>query len=194
LMAKSGSQSTAFSALMGLWGTSHGAGNNGCKQAQTYGLRCFYGTGWQELLDYNHPALVSLKEDGKIAYAVVINAADEQAIRIQLDSSQLSVTKTWLLERLTGAFTLLWQPKFSYEKALSVGQRNDGVAQLSQLLNQLYAPGQFSSDVFDQGLRDNVIRFQQENALTVDGIAGEKTLLKLQSMTGSNVKQLRGNQ
>lgn len=194
LMAKSNSQSTAFSALMGLWGTSHGAGINGCQQAQTYGLRCFSGTGWQELLEYNHPALVSLKEGGKIAYAVVIEAADEQAIRIQLGSSQLSVTKAWLLERLTGAFTLLWQPHFRYEKALSVGQRSDGVAQLSQLLNQLYTPGQMANDIFDQRLREKVIRFQQENQLTVDGIAGEKTLLKLHSITGSNAKQLRGNQ
>jgi len=194
LMVQSSSQSTAFSALMGVWGTSHGAGSNGCVQAKSYGLRCFSGSGWQELLDYNHPALISLKEGGKISYAVVLNTDDEQAIRIQLSSSQLNVTKAWILERLTGAFTILWQPNFVYEKALSVGQRGSGVTQLSQLLNQLYAPGQMTSENFDQNMRSQVLRFQQENNLTVDGIAGEKTLLKLQSMTGSNTQQLKGNQ
>jgi len=194
LLVKSSSRTTAFSALMGIWGTSHGAGNNGCMQAKNYGLRCFSGSGWQELLEYNHPALISLKEGGKVSYAVVLNASDEQAIRIQLGTSQLNVTKAWILERLTGAFTLLWQPNFTYDKALTVGQRSEGVAQLSLLLNQLYAPDQTISDVFNQDIRSQVLRFQQENGLTVDGIAGEKTLLKLQSMTGSNMQQLRGNQ
>lgn len=194
LLVKSTSQSRAFSALMNVWGTSHGAGSNGCEQAKTYGLRCFSGTGWQSLLEYNHPALVGLQENGNIYYGVIIDANDENAIRIQLDTSQVNVTKAWLLERLTGSFTLLWQPNFDYQKALSMRQQGTGVNQLQQWINQLYAPGQYAGDVFDQSLRDNVKRFQQENQLTVDGIAGEKTLLRLQSATGSHTQKLRGNQ
>lgn len=192
LLATANNQSVAFSALMGAWGTTNGAGSNGCVQAANYGLRCFTASGWQALLEYNHPALVTLKDGGRLYYGVVLNADDDEAIKIQLNTSQLTVTKSWLLERLTGDFTLLWQPNFEYNKALSVGQQGAGVNLLTQLLNQLYAPGSYSGDVFDQALRDKVKQFQQENQLTVDGIAGEKTLLKLQSVTGNNALQLRG--
>lgn len=194
LLIKADSQSRAFSALMNVWGTSHGAGSNGCNQAKTYGLRCFSGTGWQSLVEYNHPALIGLQDSGNIYYAVIINTNDENAIRIQLGTSQVNVTKAWLLERFTGSFTLLWQPNFDYQKALSIRDQGDGVNQLTQWLNKLYAPGQYAGDYFDESLRDNVKRFQQENQLTVDGIAGEKTLLKLQSVTGSHTKKLRGTQ
>lgn len=194
LLSQSRSKSTAFSGLMGLWGTSHGAGNDGCLQSQTYGLRCFSGYGWQELLEYNHPALINLKEGGNIYYAVVLNVIDDQSITIQLNTSRVTVTKVWLLERFSGAFTLLWQPNFDYQKALAIGQQDEGVIQLGSLLNKLYSSEQIVTDVFDSRLLESVKRFQQENQLTVDGIAGDKTLLKLQSITHSNTQQLRGNQ
>lgn len=194
LLATATNESVAFSALMGAWKTTHGAGDNGCIQAANYGLRCFKGSGWQALLEYNHPAVVVLKDNGKLYYGVVLNAQDENAIKIQLNTSQLNVTKSWLLERLSGEFTLLWQPNFQYNKALNIGQQGAGVKVLTGLLNQLYAPSSHSGDVFDQALRDKVKRFQHENQLTVDGIAGEKTLLKLQSATGNNTLQLRGQQ
>lgn len=194
LLIKSTSKSTAFSGLMATWGTSHGAGNDGCGQSKTYGLRCFSGFGWQELLEYNHPALISLKEGGKIYYAVILNVADDQSIKIQLNTTQVQVTKAWLLERLTGSFTLLWQPNFDYQTALAIGQQGEGVVELRSLLNKLYPHDQQDTNVFDQHLLESVKNFQQENQLTVDGIAGEKTLLKLQSLTQSNTQQLRGNQ
>lgn len=194
LLTQAQSQSTAFSGLMGAWGTSHGAGTDGCRQSKTYGLRCFTGYGWQELLEYNHPALINLKEGGKVYYAVILNVIDDQTIKIQINTAQVTVTKAWLLERLTGAFTLLWQPNFDYQKALTIGQQGEGIIQLGSLLNKLYPYEQSVTDVFDQRLLESVRRFQQENQLTVDGIAGEKTLLKLQSLTQSNTQQLRGNQ
>jgi len=192
IMQSATNQSTAFSALMGAWGTAHGAGSNGCVQAKSYGLRCLAASGWQALLEYNHPALVTLKDDGKLYFGVVLNADDEQAIKIQFNRSQLTVTKAWLLERLTGEFTLLWQPNFEYERALAIGQRGAGVSELAQMLNQLYAAGSYPSDVFDEELRQKVRRFQQDNQLTVDGIAGAKTLVRLQNLTGKNSLQLRG--
>lgn len=194
ILREATSQSTAFSALMGAWGTAHGAGSNGCVEAKSYGLRCFAASGWQALLEYNHPALVTLKDGGQLYYGVILNADDEQAIKMQFNRSQLTVTKAWLLERLTGEFTLLWQPNFDYERALNIGQRGQGVSELAQMLNQLYAPGSYSSDVFDDQLRQNVRRFQSDNQLRVDGIAGAKTLIRLQSVTGKNALQLRGNQ
>lgn len=192
IMRNATDQSVAFSALMGAWGTANGAGSNGCVQARSYGLRCFSASGWQALLEYNHPALVTLKDGGRLYYGVILNAEDEQAIKIQFNRSQLTVTKSWLLDRLVGDFTLLWQPNFEYQKALTLGQQGEGIRLLAQMLNQLYSAGSLASDVFDQELKSKVRRFQQENQLTVDGIAGEKTLLKLQSITGNNPLQLRG--
>ena len=176
-------QQTAFSGLMGLWGTERGAGTNPCRSAKQYGLRCMSGTGWGELLDYNHPATISIRYSGQVYHGVLLSVTDNDKVRVQFNQQRLSLDKNWLLAHLTGQFTLLWQPPSDFVSALRMNSQGEAVRVLSSMLNAHYQLPSQNEDVFGRSLETLVKRFQRDNQLSVDGIAGAKTLLKLQVAT-----------
>ena len=182
-LAKSRLSQSAFSGLMGLWGTAQGAGVDHCNSAKQYGLRCVEGTGWDQLLGYNHPAMFSFRVAGQTYFAVAVAVDSDNKVLIQLFDQQLVVNKSWLLQHWTGAFTVLWQPPTGFNRYLKLGQQGGAVTELASMLNQFYQLPNSASYSFDQVLAQLVRRFQAEHQLTVDGIAGEQTLLKLQIAT-----------
>lgn len=185
---------TAFTGLMGLWGTSHGAGARPCQSASQYGLRCFSGQGWAELLEYNHPAVISVNVEGIQYHGVFVSVDARDNVVIQFGNQQVNLTKAWLLEHLSGDFTLLWQAPQGFESSLTLGSRGDVVASLSRQLNQFFGLAAPIQREFDSYLEQRVKQFQQDNNLTVDGIAGAKTLLKLQIAIKQQGKTLLGEQ
>jgi len=182
-LAKSRLSQSAFSGLMGLWGTAQGAGVDHCNSAKQYGLRCVEGTGWDQLLGYNHPAVFSFRVAGQTYFAAAVAVDSDNKVLIQLFDQQLVVNKSWLLQHWTGAFTVLWQPPAGFNRYLKLGQQGGAVTELASMLHQFYQLPNSASHSFDQVLAQLVRRFQAEHQLTVDGIAGEQTLLKLQIAT-----------
>jgi len=183
---------TAFSGLMGLWGTAQGAGNKPCQSALTYGLRCFSGQGWAELVEYNHPAVISINYQGAIYHGVVVSVDSAEQVSLIVNRSQFSVPKQWLLEHLSGGFTLLWQPPSDFGNAVKLGSNGLAVSTLSRQLNEYYQISDPVTSHFDEPLSQQVKRFQGEHQLVVDGIVGAKTLLKLQVATKQQGKMLQG--
>ena len=171
----------AYSALMGLWGTTEGAGSNVCLSAERFGLRCFHGQGWQQLLRYNHPAVLELHDKGQRFYGVLV-ANQEERLVLQLGTQRMAVTPQWLLQHWSGAFTLLWQPPRGFDQSLRLGDRGEAVLALEQLLNSAFNLPDRQATTFDQNMDSKVRRFQQQQRLTVDGIAGSKTMLELQAL------------
>lgn len=184
-LAKAKLRQSAFSGLMGLWGTAQGASSAPCMSAKQYGLRCFEASGWAQLLEYNHPAIVPLSVDGQNYYAVMVSFDGDDEVLLQLYDRQINVDKSWLLQHWAGNFTLLWQPPGNFDNYLRIGDQGSAVANLSSLLSQYYQLSDVKGDSFEWGLHQLVKRFQSDNQLTVDGIAGAKTMLKLQVATAS---------
>jgi general secretion pathway protein A len=73
-----------------------------------------------------------------------------------------------------GEFTVVWKPKTSRTRLLSLGMRGDEVRWLRRSLNALAggASDPEHADVYDQELAIAVQNFQREHRLPVDGIAG----------------------
>ena len=176
-------ENTAFSGLMGAWGTAQGAGTTPCVSAKKYGLRCIDGHGWAQLIAYNHPAVVSLNMENQQYYGVIVAFDGAEQLLLQLFDRQVVITKSWLLQNWAGSFTLLWQPPAQFKRYLKLGDGGSAVAELATLLNHYYRLEQSNLQTFDLKLVRLVKRFQQDNQLSVDGIAGEKTLFKLQVAT-----------
>lgn len=183
---------SAFSSLMGLWGTTHGAGSEPCKSVTQYGLRCFVGQGWAELLEYNHPAVISVNVEGSLYHGVIIAVHRDDSVLVQFNRSQFKVSKQWLLEHLSGGFTLLWQSPRDLVSSFKLGSVGIGVETLSRQLNDFYQLSHPITTRFDNHLDALVKRFQRDHQLVVDGIAGAKTLLKLQVATKQQGKILQG--
>ena len=70
---------------------------------------------------------------------------------------------------------------------LRYGQKGDDVAQLQAALKQLGYYTKTIDGAYGAGTRSAVRLFQRANSLTVDGVAGPKTLEKLETLTGIEV-------
>lgn len=83
--------------------------------------------------------------------------------------------RKWLLGMITGVLLLLLIPLMVYAAALRQGDSGEEVKAVQKKLRQWgYYEGEVDG-IFGSGTRKAVIKFQQKNGLTADGIVGEKT-------------------
>jgi len=179
--------SAGITTLLGLWGVDYNPGaGTGCEQATANGLSCYYQRGsWAGVRQLNRPAVLTLTDD---------SGASHQATLVELhaDSAKLSfagtvttfsidaVSKFWF-----GQFMLIWRPPNGGADAISPGMQNEKVRWLRQSLAALdanYQPQSSTPDYFDQELEQQLMSFQRRNRLNVDGLAGQKTQIIINSM------------
>ncbi len=189
LLAQHGSQTgpdSAFGELFALWGAHYVAGSvDPCTQAEQQGLQCFIRRGsLAELRVYNRPAILMLNDDAGMSHQVVLSGLGDELARIDLGGPHAvriaDLSRYWF-----GDFVLLWRPATLPPKALSLGMRGDDVRQLRERLERLQGvkSSEPASDLFDAQLGQLVRDFQRSHRLEVDGIAGLRTLLVLNSAT-----------
>jgi general secretion pathway protein A len=173
--------------LLGLWGVEYNPGaGTGCEQATANGLSCYYQRGsWAGVRQLNRPAVLTFTDD---------RGASHQATLVELsaDSAKLSfagtettfsideVSKFWF-----GQFMLIWRPPNGDADAISPGMQNEKVRWLRQSLAALdasYRPQTSTPDYFDPELEQQLMSFQRRNRLDVDGLAGQKTQIIINSM------------
>lgn len=96
--------------------------------------------------------------------------------------------RKWLLAVIAGVLLLLFIPLMVYAAALRQGDSGEEVKAVQKKLRQWgYYEGEVDG-IFGSGTKKAVIKFQQKNGLTADGIVGEKTAeaLGLQLSGGSS--------
>lgn len=98
--------------------------------------------------------------------------------------------RKWLLAVIAGALLLLFIPLMVYAAALRQGDSGEEVKAVQKKLRQWgYYEGEVDG-IFGSGTKKAVIKFQQKNGLTADGIVGEKTAealgLQLSSSSGGS--------
>jgi general secretion pathway protein A len=172
----------AFRRLLSIWGAVMTEDRDPCGQAQKAGLACLEQRGsWAQVRALNRPAILTLIDESGQKHRVVLSALDDTNATLDLgDHSQRvpldEVSRDWF-----GDFTLVWKPKTSRTRELSVGMRGDEVRWLRRSLNALQgaASDPERSDIYDQELAIAVQNFQREHRLNVDGIAGLQTQVLL---------------
>lgn len=160
-----------------------------CKKARYANLRCLQGQGtWHELKTANRPALITLSVDEVTSqYGVLISLSGETA-EIMLGDGETVETNVGALSRLwTGDYLLLWRPPAQFSRELKLGLRGDDVLWLRDRLTKLGWDTSGAADQlsYDDGLQEAVRRFQRRRGLTVDGIAGPRTILQVNAALGS---------
>ena len=84
---------------------------------------------------------------------------------------------------------LLWRPPGGVPVSLSPGSRGAEVIWLRQSLADIddrYRSDVISSDEYDANLQNIVRQFQRDNRLDVDGLAGQQTLIIVNSLLGTD--------
>jgi general secretion pathway protein A len=176
------SDAGAFRRLLSLWGTAMADDHDPCGQAQKAGLACLDQRGsWAQVRALNRPAILTLNDDQGQRYRVVLSALDDSFATLDLGEHNVRVPIEELSRDWFGDFTVVWKPKTTRTRQLSLGMRGDEVRWLRRSLNALHgaASDPESDDLYDEELAIAVQNFQREHRLNVDGIAGLQTQVVL---------------
>jgi general secretion pathway protein A len=172
----------AFRRLLALWGTALADDRDPCGQAAKAGLACLDQRGsWTQVKTLNRPAILTLTDDHGQRHRVVLSSLDDQTATLNLGEHNSKVSIDDLSRDWFGDFTVVWKPKTSHTRLLSLGMQGDEVRWLRRSLNALggVASNPENADVYDQELAIAVQNFQREHRLNVDGIAGVQTQVVL---------------
>ncbi|NNF51756.1 MAG: hypothetical protein HKN59_04885, partial [Gammaproteobacteria bacterium] len=177
---------TAFAELFRLWDKAFVPGSTrACTQAAAQRLKCLFQRGsWNHLITLNLPAILSLTDvNGDDHQVVLTQILDEQHVVLQIGGSSYPVLASDLNALWFGDSLLLWRPHEGADRLLGPGARGEGVRWLREGLGKLTGisfPSSPDPALYDESLSEQVRKFQRDYGLRVDGIAGERTLVKLQ--------------
>jgi general secretion pathway protein A len=172
----------AFRRLLSLWGTALSDDRDPCGQAAKAGLSCLEQHGsWAQVRTLNRPAILTLTDERGQRHRVVLSSLDDKTATLNLGEHNEKVSIDDLSRDWFGEFTVVWKPKTSRARSLSLGMQGDEVRWLRRSLNALGggASDPEHADVYDQELAIAVQNFQREHRLNVDGIAGVQTQVVL---------------
>jgi general secretion pathway protein A len=172
----------AFRRLLSLWGTALSDDRDPCGQAAKAGLSCLEQRGsWTQVRILNRPAILTLTDERGQRHRVVLSSLDDKTATLNLGEHNEKVAIDDLSRDWFGEFTVVWKPKTSRARSLSLGMQGDEVRWLRRSLNALAggASDPEHADVYDQELAIAVQNFQREHRLNVDGIAGVQTQVVL---------------
>ncbi len=172
----------AFRRLLSLWGTAMADDKDPCGQAAKAGLSCLEQRGsWAQVRALNRPAILTLNDDQGQRHRVVLSGLDDGFATLDLGEHNQRVSVDEVSRDWFGEFTVVWKPKTSHTRPLSLGMKGDEVRWLRRSLNALRggASDPEHADIYDQELAIAVQNFQREHRLNVDGIAGVQTQVVL---------------
>lgn len=173
---------TAFNTLFSLWNVHYTPGGSGsaCQQALQAGLRCLYRRGtWNNLRSFDRPAIITLTDASGALHQVVMVGLDDHTATLQAGGSRKQFPISALEPLWYGEYLLLWRPNPAAPSPLQPGMVGTSVGWLRTQLADLQHTPDSGSMEYDAALSDAVKRFQSDQHLAVDGIAGEETLVHL---------------
>lgn len=178
---------SGFATLLSLWGADFRLSNGtACQQAVAQGLSCSYQRGtWTTLRQLDRPVMMTLTGADAVNHLVPLVGLDDESAAISVGGENVTVPVKALSEFWFGQFILIWRPANGSDEPIAPGMRHDNVRWLRQSLASLntnYQPVDPNSDFFDEELKAQVIAFQRQHRLEVDGLAGQKTQVIINSL------------
>jgi general secretion pathway protein A len=177
-------ENAALRALASLWGTSLPAGEP-CQLALRLDLRCHAGRGGiYELRQLDRPAVITLRDGRATSYAVLAGM-DERSVTLLTNGKREKVELAALALRFTGEYTTFWKMPRGFRNQLAPGDQGLDVdwlgARLAQL-NKTAAPA--AQQPFNARTQELLRAFQAGQNLKADGVAGPRTYMRLNQLTG----------
>lgn len=183
-------EQVALRELATLWGQPLPEGD-ACQVGQRLHLRCHQGRGGLfELRQLDRPAILTLRDGANTGY-VLMTAMDDATVTLRVNGVAHRVPVSTLTSRFDGAYTTFWKMQRFYRDQVGAGESGadvDWIASHLAQLNQLQPPaaGQPLNARFDGLLR----AFQAANNLKADGVAGPRTYMRLNQLTGVDEPRL----
>ena len=182
---------TAMSTLLSLWNTPYddSADTTACQQAEAKGLSCYFNRGsWSGIRQLDHPVMLTLTDSQGDTHQLVLVSLGEQRAELAIADTRRSFPLDEISELWFGQYLLVWRPPNGQSGVIRPGMRDENVRWLRQSLaaiNADFDPANLDSDFFDEELEQHLEQFQRAHRLRIDGIAGQQTLILINSLLGA---------
>jgi len=189
------SKNNAFQALFMQWNVplKVGSNDNPCDLAPSKGLSCLEQKGnLQSLLAIDRPAVMRFLAGNKNSVFATLVALESNSATMLVGGNQVKTSLVELQSRWFGDYTVLWRIPPNYNGAIKVGTNGADVQWLASQLASISGKNTESSGMvsYDTKLIRKVKEFQAQEGLRSDGIAGTKTLIRINSVTTNDVPRL----
>ncbi|RZA32037.1 MAG: peptidoglycan-binding protein [Lysobacteraceae bacterium] len=177
-------EDNALRELAALWGQPL-EGAKPCEAALRLELRCHQGRGGlYELRLLDRPAVVTLHEGPRTGYAV-LSALDGDSVTLSAGARREKIDLATFVARFGGEFTTFWRMPRGFREELAEGARGPDVDWLAGRLAGLDGtPAPQAGRPLDAAARKSLQRFQAAQNLKADGLAGPRTYMRLNQLSG----------
>ena len=136
-------------------------------------------TNLADLLELGVPVVLNLELDQEPVFAVLYGESDD-SVELLINDKLLVLPKRSLEQVWQGDYVAIW--KQPLRETLKEGYQGEAVTLLDLLLSEVLGEVVSGNDVFDNELKMKVEAFQTWQGMSVDGIAGKRTLARLQRL------------
>ncbi|TQV74875.1 AAA family ATPase [Aliikangiella marina] len=176
----------SFTHLFNLWQIEYSAISHGeaCQYAETYGLKCSRTIGnWQQLREFNRPALLKFSAGLQGEFWGLLRQLKGLEATVQFGDKISQIKLDELSSVWTGEYIALWQAPEGFTGDVKLGDSGEVVAWLSSNLIELSQSSGSVQNTFDAQLQNQLKAFQSRKNIRADGIAGMRTILKINAET-----------
>ncbi|HEX8614179.1 MAG TPA: AAA family ATPase [Telluria sp.] len=178
------SEQAALHALSALWGVVLPTGAT-CEDALKLNLRCHQGKGGlYELRLLDRPAVLTLRDGPVVSYAL-LTGMDETSVRLNVDGKEQTLDLGALATRSDGSFVTFWVMPRYFRDQVSAGEQGadvDWIASRLAKINGLAPPP--ADRPLSAPTLELLRAFQAHQNLKADGVAGPRTYMRLNQLTG----------
>ncbi|KQQ86801.1 AAA family ATPase [Massilia sp. Leaf139] len=180
-------EASALRALAVLWGASLPEGDP-CQVAFRLDLRCHAGRGGiYELRQLDRPAVITLRDERATTHAVLVGMDERSATVLTAGKGgkRERVDLAALALRFTGEYTTFWKMPRAFRDHLTTGDQGPDVDWLAARVAQLGgAAAPAPQQPFNARTQELLRSFQAKHNLKADGVAGPRTYMRLNQLTG----------
>lgn len=185
------SEGAAVRELAGLWGQALADGEEPCTAALKLNLRCHQGRGGlYELRLLDRPAVVTLHDGPRVGYAVLAGM-DDTTVTLLANGKRQAVGLATLAPLFDGEYTTLWKVPRGFREQVGAGDNGADVDWIAQRLAQL---NKTEAPPVDQPMGKPTLallrKFQEQQNLKADGVAGPRTYMRLNQLSGVDEPRL----
>ena len=175
----------ALRELAAFWGEPLAQGEDACQLGLKQNLRCYQGKGGlYELRLLDRPAVLTLRDGQKVSYAV-LTSMDERSVTLRVEGKEQTLDTGALAARFDGAYTTFWKMRRLFRDQVAAGEQGadvDWIAARLAELNKLPPPAEHQP--LNARMRELLRAFQSQQNLKADGVAGPRTYMRLNQLTG----------
>ncbi len=177
---------SAFRQLSKLWGETlpDKMIQPACRVLSGKGLSCLSFATWGELLRYNRPAIMVLRQNQQL-HRVVVSSLSGQQATILIGEQRYQVPAQELRQRWNGNGVMFWKPSGTRPIFLQQGDRSPTLPLLRDKMNKAFAEVRLpllksvNSSRFDLDMSQKVFALQTRYAVIQDSKVGNETYLLL---------------